>query len=195
MLRDRPSLRVDRAVELLEQTRGILITETLDVRDGLGILRDRAPELAAEIVALRDALANLDQIASTPEFDLGAPSGPAESSARVGGTALARPSGSRARRVSAPTPDARVARRGHARARCLRRHPRPHFDRKITRHLAFGYGVHQCLGQNIARAELKTIQPRLFQRFPGLRLAGPLEEVEMDTYGTNYGVRRMLVTW
>jgi cytochrome P450 len=71
----------------------------------------------------------------------------------------------------------------------------PDFDRKITRHLAFGYGVHQCLGQNIARAELKTILPRLFQRFPGLRLAGPLEEVEMDTYGTNYGVRRMLVTW
>jgi cytochrome P450 len=71
----------------------------------------------------------------------------------------------------------------------------PDFDRKITRHLAFGYGVHQCLGQNIARAELKTILPRLFQRFPGLRLATPAEEVEMDTYGTNYGVRKMLVTW
>jgi cytochrome P450 len=69
------------------------------------------------------------------------------------------------------------------------------FDRKITRHLAFGYGVHQCLGQNVARAELKTILPRLFQRFPGLKLATPLEEVEMDTYGTNYGVRKMLVTW
>ncbi|GAB2964671.1 cytochrome P450 [Amycolatopsis acidiphila] len=71
----------------------------------------------------------------------------------------------------------------------------PDFDRKITRHLAFGYGVHQCLGQNVARAELKTILPRLFQRFPGLKLATPLEEVEMDTYGTNYGVRKMLVTW
>jgi cytochrome P450 len=71
----------------------------------------------------------------------------------------------------------------------------PDFDRKITRHLAFGYGVHQCLGQNVARAELKTILPRLFQRFPGLRLATPLDEVEMDTYGTNYGVRKLLVTW
>ncbi|MET8757752.1 cytochrome P450 [Lentzea sp. NPDC004782] len=71
----------------------------------------------------------------------------------------------------------------------------PDFDRKMTRHLAFGYGVHQCLGQNVARAELKTILPRLFERFPGLRLATPPEEVEMDTYGTNYGVRKMLVTW
>jgi cytochrome P450 len=71
----------------------------------------------------------------------------------------------------------------------------PDFDRKMTRHLAFGYGVHQCLGQNVARAELKTILPRLFERFPGLRLATPPQEVEMDTYGTNYGVRKMLVTW
>jgi cytochrome P450 len=71
----------------------------------------------------------------------------------------------------------------------------PDFDRKMTRHLAFGYGVHQCLGQNVARAELKTILPQLFQRFPGLKLATPLDEVEMDTYGTNYGVKKMLVTW
>jgi cytochrome P450 len=71
----------------------------------------------------------------------------------------------------------------------------PDFDRKMTRHLAFGYGVHQCLGQNIARAELKTILPQLFARFPGLKLATPLDEVEMDTYGTNYGVKKMLVTW
>jgi cytochrome P450 len=71
----------------------------------------------------------------------------------------------------------------------------PDFDRKMTRHLAFGYGVHQCLGQNIARAELTTILPQLFARFPGLKLATPLDEVEMDTYGTNYGVKKMLVTW
>jgi cytochrome P450 len=71
----------------------------------------------------------------------------------------------------------------------------PDFERAMTRHLAFGYGVHQCLGQNVARAELKTILPRLFERFPGLRLATPLDEVEMDTYGTNYGVRKLLVTW
>lgn len=70
----------------------------------------------------------------------------------------------------------------------------PDFDRRMTRHLAFGYGVHQCLGQNIARAELKTVLPRLFARFPDLRLAVPAEEVPMDTHGTNYAVRKLMVT-
>ncbi|MCX4725972.1 cytochrome P450 [Streptomyces sp. NBC_01306] len=70
----------------------------------------------------------------------------------------------------------------------------PDFDRRMTRHLAFGYGVHQCLGQNIARAELKTVLPRLFARFPHLRLAVPADEVPMDTYGTNYAVKKLMVT-
>lgn len=70
----------------------------------------------------------------------------------------------------------------------------PDFSRKMTRHLAFGYGVHQCLGQNIARAELKTILPQLFQRFPNLALAVPENEVLMDVHGTNYGVRELPVT-
>ncbi|MDX3853402.1 cytochrome P450 [Streptomyces sp. AK02-01A] len=67
-------------------------------------------------------------------------------------------------------------------------------DRKMTRHIGFGYGVHACLGQNVARAELKTVLPKLFQRFPNLRLATPLEEVPMDFTGTNYGVRKLMVT-
>ncbi|MCW2718330.1 cytochrome P450 [Pseudonocardia sp.] len=68
-------------------------------------------------------------------------------------------------------------------------------DRKTVRHLAFGYGVHQCLGQNIARAELMTILPELLRRFPDMRLAVPAEEVPMDVHGTNYGVRKLMVTW
>ncbi|WP_067662336.1 cytochrome P450 [Nocardia miyunensis] len=67
-------------------------------------------------------------------------------------------------------------------------------DRKMVRHMGFGYGVHACLGQNVARAELKTVLPKLFQRFPNLRLATPLEEVPMDFTGTNYGVRKLMVT-
>lgn len=67
-------------------------------------------------------------------------------------------------------------------------------DRKMARHIGFGYGVHACLGQNVARAELKTVLPKLFQRFPNLRLATPLEEVPMDFTGTNYGVRKLMVT-
>jgi cytochrome P450 len=67
-------------------------------------------------------------------------------------------------------------------------------DRKILRHMGFGYGVHACLGQNVARAELRTVLPKLFARFPNLRLASPLEEVPMDFTGTNYGVRKLMVT-
>ncbi|MEV5681291.1 cytochrome P450 [Streptomyces sp. NPDC052179] len=67
-------------------------------------------------------------------------------------------------------------------------------DRKMARHMGFGYGVHACLGQNVARAELRTVLPKLFQRFPNLRLATPLEEVPMDFTGTNYGVRKLMVT-
>jgi cytochrome P450 len=67
-------------------------------------------------------------------------------------------------------------------------------DRQMARHIAFGYGVHACLGQNVARAELKTVLPKLFKRFPNLRLATPLEEVPMDFTGTNYGVRKLMVT-
>lgn len=68
-------------------------------------------------------------------------------------------------------------------------------DREMTRHMAFGYGVHQCLGQNVARAELSTIIPRLIERFPGMRLAVPADEVPMDISGTNYGVKKLPVTW
>lgn len=71
----------------------------------------------------------------------------------------------------------------------------PDFDRKTTRHLAFGYGVHQCLGQNVARAELKTVLPKLIERFPNLKLAVDAQEVPMDAFGTNYGVRSLPVTW
>ncbi|WP_019546643.1 cytochrome P450 [Streptomyces sulphureus] len=69
----------------------------------------------------------------------------------------------------------------------------PDFDRKMTRHLAFGYGVHQCLGQNVARAELKTVLPRLFERFPNLHLAVAPEEVPMDSLGTNYAVKKLML--
>jgi cytochrome P450 len=51
------------------------------------------------------------------------------------------------------------------------------------------------LGQNIARAELRTILPELLRRFPDMRLAVDPEQVPMDVHGTNYGVRELLVTW
>ncbi|MEV0643109.1 cytochrome P450 [Streptomyces sp. NPDC050619] len=47
-------------------------------------------------------------------------------------------------------------------------------------HLAFGIGVHRCIGAPLARAEALTALPALFDRFPGLRLAvdeGELRQV------------------
>ncbi|MFE5741608.1 cytochrome P450 family protein [Streptomyces celluloflavus] len=45
-------------------------------------------------------------------------------------------------------------------------------------HLAFGHGVHHCLGAPLARMEARTALPALFARFPGIRLAVPAGELE-----------------
>lgn len=45
-------------------------------------------------------------------------------------------------------------------------------------HLAFGYGVHYCIGAPLARLEAGIALPALFERFPGLSLAVPAEELQ-----------------
>ncbi|MFI6292615.1 cytochrome P450 [Nonomuraea sp. NPDC050790] len=67
--------------------------------------------------------------------------------------------------------------------------------RPRTHHVAFGFGPHQCLGQNLARMELEIAYPALLRRLPGLRLAVPLEEVPTRDDMLVYGVHRLEVTW
>ncbi|WP_394618769.1 cytochrome P450 [Lentzea sp. JNUCC 0626] len=67
--------------------------------------------------------------------------------------------------------------------------------REATAHLAFGYGIHQCLGQQLARVELQEVFARLHQRIPTLRLAVPFEDVEFKNDALVYGVRALPVTW
>jgi cytochrome P450 len=67
--------------------------------------------------------------------------------------------------------------------------------RQATGHLAFGHGVHQCLGQQLARVEMRVAFPALFARFPTLRLAVPEEDVPLRHDGNIYGVHRLPVTW
>ncbi|MFF5127296.1 cytochrome P450 [Streptomyces syringium] len=67
--------------------------------------------------------------------------------------------------------------------------------RKATGHLAFGHGIHQCLGQQLARVEMRVALPALLTRFPTLRLAVPPEEVPLRTDMNIYGVHRLPVTW
>ncbi|MFI6926086.1 cytochrome P450 [Nonomuraea spiralis] len=66
---------------------------------------------------------------------------------------------------------------------------------EARRHLAFGHGVHQCLGQQLARIELRIGYRALFERFPGLRLAVPATEVPVKHDAAVYGVRSLPVTW
>ncbi|MFI6692980.1 cytochrome P450 [Streptomyces sp. NPDC050433] len=63
------------------------------------------------------------------------------------------------------------------------------------RHVAFGYGIHQCLGQPLARAELQIALPELFRRLPGLRLAGPFEDISFKENTLVYGVNELPVVW
>ncbi|MBP2477809.1 cytochrome P450 [Crossiella equi] len=67
--------------------------------------------------------------------------------------------------------------------------------RHAGQHLAFGHGVHQCLGQQLARVEMRIGFSKLFRRFPTLRLAVPAEEVPMRTRMGIYGVHSLPVTW
>lgn len=77
------------------------------------------------------------------------------------------------------------------------RFPEPDaFDvhRDARGHLAFGYGVHQCLGQALARVELQAVFSTLFQRFPDLRVAVPIEQLRFKN-ALIYGVEELPVTW
>ncbi len=53
-------------------------------------------------------------------------------------------------------------------------------DRNTRGHLGFGFGVHQCIGQNLARAELQIALATLVRRLPDLRLAVPAEELRFQ---------------
>ncbi|MBB3724553.1 cytochrome P450 [Nonomuraea dietziae] len=68
-------------------------------------------------------------------------------------------------------------------------------ERGVRHHLAFGFGPHQCLGQNLARMELQIVFDTLFRRIPTLRLAVPAEEVPFKTDAVIYGVHELPVTW
>jgi cytochrome P450 len=68
--------------------------------------------------------------------------------------------------------------------------------RPATGHLAFGHGVHMCLGQHLARIELQVGLAGLLRRFPTLRLAIPAEEVQMHPGDVGQaGVARLPVAW
>ncbi|SES19052.1 Cytochrome P450 [Lentzea xinjiangensis] len=67
--------------------------------------------------------------------------------------------------------------------------------RKARGHLSFGHGIHQCLGQQLARIEMRAGFEGLLRRFPTLRLAVPAGEVKLKTDMNIYGVHALPVIW
>ena len=67
--------------------------------------------------------------------------------------------------------------------------------RQAKPYLAFGHGAHFCIGQNLARTELRIVFPSLFTRFPAVRLAVDVNELQVTNDRTGGGVEHLPVTW
>lgn len=63
------------------------------------------------------------------------------------------------------------------------------------RHLTFGHGVHRCIGQWLARAEIQTSLRAVATGIPTLRLAVPFESLEFKEDNFVAGVRELPVAW
>jgi cytochrome P450 len=62
-------------------------------------------------------------------------------------------------------------------------------------HLAFGHGVHHCLGAPLARMEMRIAFPALLRRFPTLRLDEPFDDVAFRSFHFIYGLQSLQVSW
>ncbi|MCS7479462.1 cytochrome P450 [Umezawaea endophytica] len=68
-------------------------------------------------------------------------------------------------------------------------------SRHAAGHLSFGHGIHQCLGQQLARVEMRVALPALFERFPTLRPTVAPRDVPLRSDVDILGVQRLPVTW
>ena len=67
--------------------------------------------------------------------------------------------------------------------------------RQPQAHLTFGHGIHQCIGQQLARLEMSVALPALLQRFPTLSLAASPADLSFRGDGPVNGVRELPVRW
>ncbi|WP_033295939.1 cytochrome P450 [Amycolatopsis jejuensis] len=68
-------------------------------------------------------------------------------------------------------------------------------ERGARHHVAFGFGPHQCLGQNLARMELQIVFDTLFRRIPTLECPLPADELPVKEDAVIFGLYRLPVTW
>ncbi len=67
--------------------------------------------------------------------------------------------------------------------------------RGLEQHVAFGHGLHKCIGLTLARVELSTVFAGLFRRLPTLQLARGLDDLPFRHEMVLYGVRELPVRW
>lgn len=67
--------------------------------------------------------------------------------------------------------------------------------RPARQHMAFGFGPHQCVGQQLARAEMVIAFRTLFERIPSLQLAVDIDQIPFKNDRLAYGVYELPVTW
>jgi cytochrome P450 len=67
--------------------------------------------------------------------------------------------------------------------------------RPANTHLGFGHGLHYCIGAPLARIELRAVFSQLFERFPSMRLAVPVEELMWQDDQLTGGLASLPVNW
>ncbi|HET9874243.1 MAG TPA: cytochrome P450, partial [Mycobacterium sp.] len=68
-------------------------------------------------------------------------------------------------------------------------------SRPARQHMAFGFGPHQCVGQQLARAEMMIVFRTVFRRIPTMKLAVGIDEIPFKHDRLAYGVYELPVTW
>lgn len=67
--------------------------------------------------------------------------------------------------------------------------------REPTSHVAFGHGIHHCIGAPLARMEMRIGFPALLRRFPGLRTTLPADGIPYNAHSAIYGLASLPVEW
>lgn len=65
----------------------------------------------------------------------------------------------------------------------------------VRDHVSFGFGAHQCLGQNLARVTMEIALGTLIERLPGLRLAAPAEQIPFNPSAAFQVMIELPVDW
>lgn len=68
-------------------------------------------------------------------------------------------------------------------------------NRGSTSHMAFGYGIHRCVGAELGRMELKVAIPELFRRFEELKHVGDPDDADYRMFSIVFGLESLPVTW